>query len=158
MSRKRDETRAENRLRARADTRPRQGGRDGGSREWRKTVVGVVTGAETGQVLGLDLLVERDSDGFDSWSGLATSRAVRDGDATLRRMSAEPVGKWRAPLRHRRRRDVPWANSAAERAIGDSQSGLWDGTSNMDSSVIAVVIEILSNPRHRSGYAALSAC
>ena len=79
-----------------------------------KTVAGVVTGAETGQVLGLDLLVERDSDGFDSWSGLATSRAVRDGDATLRRMRAEPVGKWRAPLRHRRRGDVPWANSAAE--------------------------------------------
>ena len=83
-----------------------------------KTVAGVVTGAETGQVLGLDLLVERDSDGFDSWSGLAASRAVRDGDTTLRRMRAEPVGKWRAPLRHRRRGDVPWANSAAERAIG----------------------------------------
>ena len=29
-----------------------------------KTVVGVVTDAETGQVLGLDVLVERDADGF----------------------------------------------------------------------------------------------
>ena len=85
-------------------------------------------------------------------------RAVRDGDATLRRMRAKPVGKWRASLCRRRRRDVPWANSAAERAMGDSQSGLWDGTSDMDSSVIAVVSEILSNPRHRSGYAALRAC
>ena len=29
-----------------------------------KTVVGVVTDAETGQVLGLDVLVEPDADGF----------------------------------------------------------------------------------------------
>ena len=35
--------------------------------------------------------------------------------------------------------------AAAERAIGDSQSGLWDGTSNMDSIGIAVVSAILPN-------------
>ena len=39
-----------------------------------KTVVGVVTDAETGRVLGLDVLVERIR--TDSWGGLATSRAV----------------------------------------------------------------------------------
>ena len=46
------------------------------------------------------------------------ARAVRDGDATLRRMRVELVGKWRAPLCRRRRGDVPWTNNAAERAIG----------------------------------------
>ena len=39
-------------------------GRDRGSREGREKVVGVVTDAETGEVLGLDVLVERDADGF----------------------------------------------------------------------------------------------
>ena len=34
-----------------------------------KEVVGVVTDAETGQVLGLEALVERDSDGFMEWLG-----------------------------------------------------------------------------------------
>ena len=34
-----------------------------------KTVVGVVADAETGQVLGLDVLAERDSDGFMEWLG-----------------------------------------------------------------------------------------
>ena len=34
-----------------------------------KEVVGVVTDAETGQVLGLEALVERDSDGFMEWFG-----------------------------------------------------------------------------------------
>ena len=34
-----------------------------------KKVVGVVTDAETGHVLGLDVLVERDSDGFMEWLG-----------------------------------------------------------------------------------------
>ena len=34
-----------------------------------KTVVGVVTGAETGQVLGPEALVERDSDGSTEWLG-----------------------------------------------------------------------------------------
>ena len=33
------------------------------------TVVGVVTDAETGQVLGLDVLIERDADGFMEWLG-----------------------------------------------------------------------------------------
>ena len=47
-------------------------------------------------------------------------RAARDGDATLRRMRVELSGKWRAPLR-RRRRDVPWTNNAAERAISGSK-------------------------------------
>ena len=45
-------------------------------------------------------------------------RAVRDGDATLRRLCVDLSEKWRAPLRHRRRRDVPWTSNAAERAIG----------------------------------------
>ena len=44
-------------------------------------------------------------------------RAVRDGDATLRRMRVDLGGKRLAPLRHRRRRDVPWTNNAAECAI-----------------------------------------
>ena len=48
-------------------------------------------------------------------------RAVQDGDATLRRLCVELVGKWRAPLCHRRRRDVPWTNNAAERAISGSK-------------------------------------
>ena len=39
-----------------------------------KTVVGVVTDAETGQVPGLEVLVARDSDGFMEW--LCGSRAV----------------------------------------------------------------------------------
>ena len=34
-----------------------------------KKIVGVVADAETGQVLGLDVLVERDSDGFMEWLG-----------------------------------------------------------------------------------------
>ena len=48
-------------------------------------------------------------------------RAVRDGDATLRRMRVELVGKWRALLCHRRRGDVPWTNNAAERVMGGSE-------------------------------------
>ena len=48
-------------------------------------------------------------------------RAVRDGDATLRRLCVELVGKRRALLCHRRRGDVPWTNNAAERAIGGSK-------------------------------------
>ena len=144
-----------------------------------KKVGGVVEDAETGQVLGLDVLEERDEDGFmerlgdfvsdcgveaivtdglntckpvverlglehqiciahvrkwawnrldwiDGWdwikariSRLLTElpfdgdlelprleRAVRDGDATLRRMRVELSGKWRALLCHRRRGDV----------------------------------------------------
>ena len=159
-----------------------------------KKDVGVVTDDATGQVLGLDVLVERDSDGFMEWLGdfvsdygveamaaddlntykpvvrrlgidhqicmahvkkwawnrldgidgwdwvkariwrlltelpfdgdvelLRLERAVRDGDATLRRMRVEISGKWRAPLCHRRRRDVPWTNNAAERAISGSK-------------------------------------
>ena len=35
----------------------------------KKKVVGVVTDARTGQVLGLDVLVERDSDAFMDWIG-----------------------------------------------------------------------------------------
>ena len=159
-----------------------------------KKVVGVVTDAETGQVLGLDVLVERDADGFMEWLGdfvsdygveamaaddlntykpvvrrlgidhqicmahvkkwawnrldgidgwdwvkariwrlltelpfdgdvelLRLERAVRDGDATLRRMRVELSDKWRALLCHRRRRDVPWTNNVTERAIGRSK-------------------------------------
>ena len=144
------------------------------------TFVGVVTDASTGEVLGLDVLVKRDSDRFMEWLGdfargcgveamaaddLNTykpaverlgldhqiciarvrnrarkrldwidgwdsvwariwrrltdlppsgglelprlERAVRDGDAALRRLCVELSGKWRAPLCHRRRRDVP---------------------------------------------------
>ena len=137
------------------------------------TVGGVVEDAETGQVLGLDALVERDSDGFMEWLGDFASdygveamsaddisaykpaverlgidhqiciahmrkrarnrldrmrdwvkariwrlltelpfdvdldlprleRAVRDGDATLRRMRVDLSEKWRAPLRRQR--------------------------------------------------------
>ena len=156
-----------------------------------KKVVGVVADDETGQVLGLDVLVERDSDGFMEWLGdfvsdcgveamtsddlntykpvvrrlgidhqiriahvrkrawnridwiegwdwvkariwrlltelpfdgdlelLRLERAVRDGDATLRRMCIELSGKWRALSCHRRRRDVPRTNNVTERAIG----------------------------------------
>ena len=159
-----------------------------------KKVVGVVADAETGQVLGLDVLVERDADGFMEWLGdfareygveamaaddlntykpvverlgidhqvciahvrkwawnrldgidgwdwvkariwrLLTElpfdgdlelprleRAVRDGDATLRRMRVELSGKWRALLCYRRRGDVPWTNNVTERAIGGSK-------------------------------------
>ena len=159
-----------------------------------KKVVGVVADAETGQVLGLDVLIERDADGFMEWLGdfvsdcgveamvtddlntykpvirrlgiehqiciaharkwawnrldgidgwdwvkariwrlltelpfdgdvelLRLERAVRDGDATLRRMRVELSGKWRALLRHRRRGDVPWTNNVTERAIGGSE-------------------------------------
>ena len=53
-------------------------------------------------------------------------RAVRDGDATLRRMRVELVGKWRALLCHRRRGDVPWINNATERAIGRSKIRVQD--------------------------------
>ena len=150
--------------------------------------------AETGQVLGLDVLVERDSDGFMEWRGdfardfgveamvaddlntykpaverlgierqiciahvrkrarnrldgmdgrdwvkariwrlltelpldcdlelLRLERAVRDGDAILRRLCVELSEKWRALLCHRRRRDVPWTNNVTERAIGRSK-------------------------------------
>ena len=156
--------------------------------------VGVVTDAATGEVLGLDVLVKRDSDGFierlgdfarncgveamasDNLSAykpaverlgldhqiciarvkkrarkrldridgrdwvkagiwrlltepppsgglelLRLERAVRDGDAALRRLRADLSGKWRAPLCRRRRRDVPRTNNAAERAIGRSK-------------------------------------
>ena len=48
-------------------------------------------------------------------------RAVRDGDATLRRLCVELSGKWRAQLCHRRRGDVPRTNTAAERATGGSE-------------------------------------
>ena len=158
------------------------------------TFVGVVTDASTGEVLGLEALVKRDSDGFMEWLGdfargcgvetmaaddlnackpaverlgldhqiciarvrkrarkrldwidgwdsvkariwrrltdLPPSgglelprleRAVRDGDAALRRLCVELSGKWRAPLCHRRRRDVPSTNNAAERATGGSR-------------------------------------
>ena len=156
-----------------------------------KTVVGAVADAETGQVLGLDELIERDADGFMEWLGDFASdygveamvtddlntykpavrrlgidhqiciahvrkwawnrldgidgwdwikariwrlltelpfdvdldlprleRATRDGDATLRRLRVDLSGKRRALLCHRRRRDVPRTNNAAERAIG----------------------------------------
>ena len=158
------------------------------------TFVGVVTDASTGEVLGLDVLVKRDSDGFMEWLGdfargcgvetmaaddlnackpaverlgldhqiciaharkwarkrldwiegwdrvkariwmLLTDlppsgglelprleRAVRDGDASLRRLCVELSGKWRALLCHRRRRDVPRTNNVTERAIGRSK-------------------------------------
>ena len=158
------------------------------------TFVGVVTDASTGEVLGLEALVKRDSDGFMEWLGdfargcgvetmaaddlnackpaverlgldhqictarvrkrarkrldgiegwdwvkariwrrltdlppsgglelLRLERAVRDGDAALRRLCVELSGKWRALLCHRRRRDVPRTNNAAERAIGRSK-------------------------------------
>ena len=158
-----------------------------------KKVGGVVADAETGQVLGLEALVERDADGFmerlgdfvsdcgveamvtddlntykpaverlgidhqicmahvrkwawnrldgiDGWDWvkariwrlltelpfdgdlefLRLERMVRDGDATLRRMRVELVGKWRALL-CRRRGDVPWTNNVTERAIGRSK-------------------------------------
>ena len=52
---------------------------------------------------------------------LCLERAVRDGDATLRRICVELRGKWRALLSHRRRRDVLWTNNAAESAIGISE-------------------------------------
>ena len=48
-------------------------------------------------------------------------RAVRDCDATLRRLCVGLVGKWRALLCHRRRGDVTWTNSVTERAIGRSK-------------------------------------
>ena len=51
---------------------------------------------------------------------LRLDRAVRDGDATLRRLRVDLSGKWRALLRPRRG-DVPWTNNAAERAIGRSK-------------------------------------
>ena len=158
------------------------------------TFVGVVTDAATGEVLGLDVLVKRDSDGFMEWLGdfvsgygveamvtddlntykpaverlglehqiciahvrkwarkrldgidgwdwvkariwrlltdlppdgglelLRLERAVRDGDAALRRLCVELSGKWRALLCHRRRRDVPRTNNVTERAIGRSK-------------------------------------
>ena len=47
-------------------------------------------------------------------------RAVRDGDAALRRLCVDLSGKWRAPLCRRGRRDVPLTNNAAERATGRS--------------------------------------
>ena len=56
-----------------------------------------------------------------TWSFRGSERAVRDGDATLRRMRVELSGKWRALLCHRRRGDVPWTNSVTERAIGRSK-------------------------------------
>ena len=49
------------------------------------------------------------------------ARMIRDGDATLRRLCAELSEKWRALLCRRRRRDVPWTNSAAEPGIGRSE-------------------------------------
>ena len=158
------------------------------------TFVGAVTDASTGEVLGLDVLVKRDSDGFMEWLGdfvsgygveamaaddlsaykpvverlgldhqiciahvrkrarkrldgiegwdwveariwrlltdlppdgglelLRLERAVREGDAALRRLCVELSGKWRALLCHRRRRDVPRTNNVAERAIGRSK-------------------------------------
>ena len=48
-------------------------------------------------------------------------RMVRDGGATLRRPRVELSEKWRALLRHRRRRDVSWTNNVTERAIGRSK-------------------------------------
>ena len=159
-----------------------------------KTVVGVVTDAATGEVLGMEALAERCSDGFMEWLGdfvsdygveamvtddlntykpvverlgidhqiciahvrkwawnrldgiegwdwikariwrlltelpfdgdlelLRLERAVREGDATLRRMRVDLSGKWRALLCRRRRRDVPWTNNVTERAIGGSK-------------------------------------
>ena len=52
---------------------------------------------------------------------LRLERAVRDGDAALRRLCVELSGKWRALLCHRRRRDVPRTNNVTERAIGRSK-------------------------------------
>ena len=151
-------------------------GRDRGSREGRESGRGGVTDAATGEVLGLEALAERDSDGFtdrlrdfvsgygveamvtddlstykpvvrrlgldhricvahvkkrawnrpykiDGWDWvkariwrlltelpfdgdlelLRLERAVRDGDATLRRPRVGLSGKWRALLCHRRR-------------------------------------------------------
>ena len=52
---------------------------------------------------------------------LRLERAVRDGDATLRRMCIELSGKWRTLLCHRRRGDVPWTNNVTEWAIGRSK-------------------------------------
>ena len=51
---------------------------------------------------------------------LRLARMIRDGDATLCRLCVELSEKWRALL-CRRRRDVPWTNSAAERGIGRSE-------------------------------------
>ena len=48
-------------------------------------------------------------------------RAVRDGDAALRRLCVELSGKRRALLCRRRRRDVPRTNNTTERATGGSE-------------------------------------
>ena len=53
---------------------------------------------------------------------LRLARAVRDGDAALRRLCVDLSGKWRALLCRRRRRDVPRTNNAAERATGGSET------------------------------------
>ena len=86
----------------------------------------------------------------DLFAACARSRCPRPSlppfRAPLRRMRAEPVGKWRAPRRYAIAGETSHGRTAAaERAIGDSQSGLWDGTSNMDSIGIAVVSAILPN-------------
>ena len=103
--RKRDETLAANRPRPRDRDRR---GRDCGSREGRETVVGVITDAETGQILRLgqgEDMAAADGVALQRRLGVSATgaRAARDGDSTLRRMRAELSEKRRAPLCHRRR-------------------------------------------------------
>ena len=82
--RKRGETRAENRLEERADdTVVRVKGE--------KADVGVVTDAAPGRVLGLDVLAERDSDGFMEWLGDFTRGY---GVEAMVRTSLAPISRW----------------------------------------------------------------
>ena len=97
------------------------------------TVVGVVTDAETGQVLGLDVLVERDADGFMERLGdfardycVAITVSRRWPRTTLARNKAvvERLGiDHQICMAHARKRagGVPWTNNVTERTIGRSK-------------------------------------
>ena len=70
-----------------------------------KTVAGAVADAATGEVLGLDVLVERDSDGFTSPPARGDERGVAGA------VAPSPAG----------RRSV-WTNSVTERAMDGSKT------------------------------------
>ena len=59
----------------------------------KRTVVGFVTDAATGQLLGMDVLVERDSEGFIKWLEGYVNRFGGGGDGDRRPVDLQAGGR-----------------------------------------------------------------
>lgn len=99
-------------------------------------LVGLVADAESGRLLGIDMLVERDSEGFADWQEwksrlqnllgdllddegkrlMDMERYVKE-EPSLRRLAVDLCAKWRSLLYHKRMRWVCDTNNVTKRVI-----------------------------------------